>query len=68
MNKRRNYNPFNEGYSGIVISNEGYKGKITMLDGATGSKEGVAPTTLPKIQSAIVKPTENKSNSSSNQA
>ena len=60
MNKR-NYNPLNEGYSGVNISLEGYKGKKIQMDGVTGS-QGTAPTTLPKIHNAVVKSNQNNTN------
>ena len=62
MNKRE-YNPLNQGYSGITLTTRGYKGKLS-TEGATGSM-GTAPITLPKIQSAVVKPKENNRDSQS---
>jgi len=60
----RNYNPLNEGYSGLSVGNEGYKGRgYTGTSGTTSQ----APQTFPSIQSAVVKTSTTNTSSNTKQ-
>ena len=52
----RNYNPLNEGYTGKTLKQKG-----AVVTSSSGSQ---APATLPKIQSAVVKPSQISSSNS----
>lgn len=59
METKKNYNPLNEGYTGETTSRKGYTG--------SENSESQAPLRIANVQSGVVKPETNTSNSKTDQ-